>query len=400
VTDSTEQTVAVVLTGAAARGAFQAGVLAAVIPALEGRGLRPTVFLGTSAGAINAALWGSYAHLPTAQAVDRLLGLWRSMDRPGVLGNPAVSLVRDALRLLPGALLGVGPGLPSLLDTAPLAATARRTLDEDQLAANVRDGYVHAVGVAATRVPPEEGNRWHVADAHSVLFLDSTLDTSAVEDPARALRMAAGPVSVEQVLASAAIPVAFPAVRVPSPTQYEGWYVDGGVRLNAPLRPAVSLGADRVVLIAAHATAYPGDPITTPGKRPDAADAAAMTLHSVLADRVIEDLQDLRTRNDWVRQGVAPPRSGGGEYRDVQVLDVAPQPGELAALAAEVLSGKSRRWWRELDSLALGRLLRGVGDGPGRQELLSYTFFDDEYFARQIDVGRRAAEDALVAGWS
>ena len=49
-------TVAVVLTGAAARGAFQAGALATIVPELEKRGLRPSIYLWASAGAINAAL--------------------------------------------------------------------------------------------------------------------------------------------------------------------------------------------------------------------------------------------------------------------------------------------------------------------------------------------------------
>jgi NTE family protein len=394
-----QETVAVVLTGAAARGAFQAGALAEVIPELQSQGLRPTVFLGTSAGAINAALWGSYAHLPQPEALQELLKVWQSMDRSGVLGNPAVSVVRDGLRLLPGALLGIGPGLSSLLDTTPLVSTAQRTLDEEQLAANIRAGHIDAVGVAATRVPPATAEQWHIADTHTVLFLDSALDTSDVDDPARALRMAAGPVTAEHVLASAAIPVAFPAMPVSGPAGFDGWYVDGGVRLNAPLWPAVALGADRIVLIAAHATKYPQTIIGVPGDRPDVADAAAMTLHSVLADRVIEDLQDLRTRNRWVRDGTAPRRTSGDPYRDVPVIAVSPGPGDLAAMAADVLRGKRRTWWRELDSLALGRLLRGAGDGPGQQELLSYMFFDDEYFTRQIDLGRETARAALDVGW-
>ena len=49
--------------------------------------------------------------------------------------------------------------------------------------------------------------------------------------------------------------------------------------------------------------------------------------------------------------------------------------------------------------LALGRLLRGVGAGPGQQELLSYTFFDDEYFSAQIELGIAAADTALAGDW-
>ncbi len=171
------------------------------------------------------------------------------------------------------------------------------------------------------------------------------------------------------------------------------------MRLNAPLRPAVALGADHLVLIAAHATAYPTQAPAEPGRNPDLADAAAMTLHSILADRVIEDLQELRTRNRWLEQGAAPRSRTGREYHQVRVMDVSPAPGTLAQLAADVLRSKGRTWWRETDSLALGRLLRGVGAGPGQQELLSYTFFDDEYFARQIALGQQAADRALARGW-
>jgi len=400
-------TVAVVLTGAAARGAFQAGAVSVLVPALTEQGLEPRIFLGTSAGAINAALWGSLAHQgPDAAAAD-LLEIWASMDRGDVYAHPAWTLLGDGLRLLPGSLLGRGPGLDALLDTRPLARTADEVLDAEQLAANVASGVVDAVGVAATRIPPAAGKKpsrrdpatmWHIAHAHSVLFLDTTLPTGHVADPARALRLAEGPIHAEHVLASAAIPVAFPAVEVHEPVDNAGWYVDGGVRLNAPLRPAVALGADHLVVIAAHATRYPAATPQEPGDRPDIADAAAMTLHSVLADRVIEDLHDLRTRNRWLASGTAPA-GGDREYHQVNVLEVSPTPGALAELAAEVLHSKGRAWWRETDSLALGRLLRGVGDGPGQQGLLSYMFFDDEYFSRQIEIGQSVAREALARGW-
>ena len=45
--------------------------------------------------------------------------------------------------------------------------------------------------------------------------------------------------------ASAAIPFLFPAVRVG-----DRFYVDGGLRMNTPLSPALRLGADRVLVVA------------------------------------------------------------------------------------------------------------------------------------------------------
>lgn len=397
-------TVAVVLTGAAARGAFQAGALARLLPALHAQGLAPRIYLGTSAGAINAALYGSLAHLPVEQGAQQLLDVWGSMGTVNVIRPPALSLLGDGVRFGAGALFGLGHGIVSVFDTAPLQRTAQRVLDAPQIAANVASGVVDAVGVAATRVPPTDVvpagphdpvTHWHVVNAHTVLFLDTTLDSSQVADPQRALRVAPGPVAADQVLASAAIPVAFPPIEVAGPQQFRGWYLDGGIRLNAPLRPAVALGADHLVVISAHATAYPQVYPVSAGEQPDVLDAAALTLQSVLADRVIEDLAELRTRNRWLTQGAQLCTSTGRDLHEVSLLEVSPEPGVLAEVATEVLRGKRF----DPQALAMQRVLRGLGDGPGAMELLSYAYFDSEYFRRQIALGAEAADRALATGW-
>lgn len=394
-----QPTVAVVLTGAAARGAFQAGALARLLPELQAQGLTPRIYLGTSAGAINASLFGSFAHLPVEQAAQQLLDVWASMDSGNVIRPPFLSLVGDGLRFLPGALFGIGDGITSVFDTTPLQRTARKVLNSEQIAANVANGVLDAVGVAATRVPPTDLTRgrecWCLANAHSVLFLDTTLDASAVADPARALRVALGSITAEQVLASSAIPVAFPPIEVPAPEMFQGWYLDGGIRLNAPLRPAPALGADHLVVISAHALAYPEVFPMDVGEQPDVLDAAALTLQSVLADRVIEDLNEIRTRNRWLSQGADLCTSGGRPLHTLRLLEVSPPPGLLAELASDVLD--SKRF--DPRAVFLSRFLRGLGDGPGEKELLSYAYFDSEYFSAQIEVGAQAAEQALATGW-
>lgn len=47
--------VAVVLAGGGAHGAYELGALSALLPALAERGAQPSLFVGTSVGAINAA---------------------------------------------------------------------------------------------------------------------------------------------------------------------------------------------------------------------------------------------------------------------------------------------------------------------------------------------------------
>lgn len=402
--------VAVVLSGAAARGAFQAGALAELIPTLEREGMTPTVWLGTSAGSINAALWGSAAHLGAQAAADEVLGVWRQMSDDDVY-RPLLSpsQARTGLQYGLGALLGRGPGTTSLLDTAPLHRTASNELRTGQLATNVANGLLDAVGVVATRMPSESDSVVDgAASGRSVLFLDEHAPGGYSGDPDRALDVARGPLTPGHVLASSAIPVAFPPVQVTEPGDVKGWYIDGGVRLNTPLHPAVGLGAGKIVLVSATATTYGGPPPPDPMSRtPDIADAAAQVLHATLADRTTEDLIALRRTNRLVARAAEIGRPGllesstGRPYRPVELMKVSPRSGVMGQIAAEVFDRKTGGLGRltEMDNWLLGKFIRGAGDAVGRRELLSYLFFDEEYFAAAIELGRSTARAALSRGW-
>lgn len=386
--------------------------MARLVPALTAQGYEPTVFLGTSAGGINAALWASFSDLGPQECGAAVLDVWREMGRADVFAHPLKSLLGDVPRVV-GSVVGFPGGLPALLDTAPLRRTAERVLDIDRLATNVNDGTVAAVGVSATRVPteyPAKGHAHTLQDRTTVFTHSASLPTDGICDPDRAVDVAAGPILREHVLASTAIPIAFPPVWIDQPAGDSGWYMDGGVRLNTPLRPALALGADRILVIAAMSTEY-GDPPTQPtekGSSPPMADSAAVVMHSVLADRMAEDLRTLRSRNRSVVEaasaGTSLTKSNGDELRAIPLMAVSPEPGQLRELATATLRSNVRRgplgFWRESDSIILDRMLRSLGDGPGRAELFSYVYFDETYFAKQITLGEAAADEALAAGWS
>ena len=69
-------TVGVVLPGGGARGAYEVGALSVLLPALQARGERVSVWCGTSVGAINAALLASLADEPVAERVEHAIALW------------------------------------------------------------------------------------------------------------------------------------------------------------------------------------------------------------------------------------------------------------------------------------------------------------------------------------
>lgn len=87
-----EQTrVAVVVAGAGARGGYEAGALSVLVPRLRAAGYEPTVYIGTSAGAINATLFAAHAHCSPAEQASRVLDLWRSISVADVYRSPVLS---------------------------------------------------------------------------------------------------------------------------------------------------------------------------------------------------------------------------------------------------------------------------------------------------------------------
>lgn len=144
-------TVAAVLPGGGARGAYEVGAMSVLLPALEARGERVTVWCGTSVGAINAALFASLADEPPERQVEEAIACWREMRKQDVIANlVGPSLLIQAARFVGETLEVPGMKLASLLDPSPLAASLERWIDWVALARNVRHGVVDAACVVAT----------------------------------------------------------------------------------------------------------------------------------------------------------------------------------------------------------------------------------------------------------
>jgi NTE family protein len=374
--------VAVVLAGGGARGAYEMGALSALLPALEQRGERPRVIVGTSVGAINAAYLAASAGNPLEQVLEQGRELWAGIGYDDVLA-PLLSrpeLVR-ALGSV-GEILGVpGARLPSLLDPAPLARTLRSRIRTARIRTNVAGGKLRAAAVVAT-------------SAHSggsVVFHDG--GGRIAQDRGRAIDYVPARLGLEHVRASAAIPGVFPAVRVSSPRAAAGWYYDGGTRLNTPIKPALALGAGRVVVIALNSLRSAGV-----HGRPQALDGASQLAQAILVDPLVHDVQTLATVNSIVR--ARPPATSARRprarvHRVVPYMLIAPeQPQEIGAIAARVF----RQHYRGLIGAAgapsialLGRAM-GASESSARGELFSYLFFARDFAEALMERGRADAQ--------
>lgn len=380
-----EERVGLVLAGGGARGAYEVGALSVLLPALEAAGQRPSVLVGTSVGAINIAYFAANAHLGTADAVAGGIDLWRSLRWEQVLAPllaPSTAL-RELSYL--GGVLGVpGVQLKALLDTTPLTETVQRVIDFAQLHRNVEAGRVYATAVVATSA----------ATSESVLFVEG--GTLPPEDVGAGLDYVATRLSDEHVRASMAIPALFPAVHVSQPAGAQGWYLDGGARLNAPVRPALSLGVDRLVVIGLNAIAQAPHTLAS-DEPPDAFTGAAALLEGALADSLLQDVRALARVNQMLGDRRDEVRAADGwPYRRIPFIYVAPALRQETDQLAEQVFAEHYEGRDALRSVDLALLVRLIGGRAGHGALLSYLFFAPEFAAALIELGRSHAQHWLA----
>lgn len=385
------ETVALVLPGGGARGAYEAGALSILLPALEARGERVAIVCGTSVGAINATLLGSVAHRSAQEQGDALVSRWESVHKDEVfcrLISPRLPLT--ALRLLGEAVGLPGMNLTNLLDSTPLRHSLGRWVDWEALAQNVERRCLDSVAVVATSL----------AHGRPVAFVQGRGPAARAAEGDEITYVPAL-LSPEHVSASAALPVLFPPVHVGSPSWAAGWYTDGATRLNSPLKPALALGADRVIVIAFEPLRRRAVP-PHEAHSPHLADVLANVLDGLLVDQVVEDLRRLATINAFFIEDAATGGSraarayrtsrGRTPYRKVSYAVVAPaEHGAIGRMADELLARRygGLRGLRELDFALLGRLAGGHGSVRG--ELLSFLLFDTDFARVLIDAGQADA---------
>jgi NTE family protein len=356
------------------------------------------VIVGTSSGALVGAYLAANWHRPTEEAIEDGLSFWRDL-RFGDVCAPLVG-VGGATRFM----RYVGEFLPvssihgsSILHPGPLPRTLARLVDFEQLGENIREQPL-ALGVVAA---PAYGNR-------SVVFHQGGIPRHR-EDPLRGIDYLATPVlEPEHILASSAIPALFPAVRVSSPEQAAGWYYDGGSRLNTPIKPALWLGAKRVIVIALNSVASSRTP--APERQPDFYVGAAHLLHAALGDPVAQDIRTLANTNALITAGLpatngrsrnhrraAGKRQPGGLAEPVQPVPyifIAPEdPLAIGQIARRVYRKHYRRPWNAgaRDLWLLGKIL-DAGASAMHGELLSYLFFAGEFAEELIGLGQADAQ--------
>jgi NTE family protein len=352
------------LTGGGARAAYQVGLLKGIAQAFPR--LRFRIVTGVSAGAINAIYLAAHqgSLKEKARHLDRM---WCELTCDSIYQFDWKSLLpfRSALASLsPRRNKWTRTRARALVDTTPLRDLMCRVLSTppgtpiEGIAENIQSGELSALALMTLDYSTGQTVRW--VQGRNFNFF---------EGPNRRSEMTQ--FTVEHVLASAALPFVFPAVRIG-----DEWHGDGGIRLAAPLSSAVHLGATRII---AMSTGYQptSDEAATPNISgyPPAAQILSQLVNAVFLDAIDEDVARMARMNELIR-AIPPQQRGGLKPIDLLVLRPSVDLGKLA--------GDYERYLPRQMKLIVRALGVKETDSP---DFISMLMFEPSFTRRIIDLG-------------
>ena len=366
--DVSEQSgdLAVMLTGGGARAAYQVGLLKGI--ARHFPDLNFQIVTGVSAGAINAMYLASNQGT-LGEKADDLERLWCQLDCDSIYHFDWQILIpfRSALASLFPRRKWTRPH--GLVDTTPLRHLLHRTFRTGPgeairgIEENISAGLLHSVALTTMDYSTGQSVRWVQGRGFQPFEGNNHRN-----EPTR--------FTAEHVLASAALPFVFPAVQIG-----DRWHGDGGIRMAAPLSPAVHLGASRVIAMSTgyqRTSAEANTPVVT--GYPPAAQVIGQLVNAVFLDVIDEDVIRMERMNEMIRKVGERERNG---LRPIDLLVMRPSV-DLGRLA-----GKYERYLPRKLKLLTRALGARETESP---DFVSLLMFEPHYTRALIDIGMADVE--------
>lgn len=361
------------MTGGGARAAYQVGVLRYMCKKFHR--FHPPIITGVSAGAVNAAYLAAYQG-SFYDGVEELANLWLELTMGKVFRTDSRYFFTNFLRWGLSFILGgsqMGPRTHGLLDSDPLRKFLVKKLATKATEAiqgiqeNIDCGHLRVLGITSTNYGTGKAITWVQGKTEEHW-----------ERPRRRSKNAN--ITIEHVMASSALPLVFPAVKLD-----DGWHGDGGIRSIAPLSPTMHLGAKRIIAIS---TRYHGVQITPEEsvikEYVPAAQIIGILLDSIFLDLLDHDAANMSRISELYEEISEESRE---QFKQIQLLILRPSE-DLGKLASqyEIHLPQPFRYFT-----------RGFGTRDTKSpDALSLLMFQHDYLSRLIELGERDAEQNSI----
>lgn len=387
---------ALVLMGGGARTAYQAGALRAIGAMLH----QPTeatattapltrqfpfqILVGTSAGALNAAFLAARAS-QGLEALNMLAQFWQDIRSHDVYRLNVSPWVRMSKIAAAWSLSKQVRNQGAVLDNMPLVDTLHHAISlsgiEDALASKT----LHAVAVTASSY--SSGVHW--------TFCHTARDVREKPWSRPGRRAEFGPINIEHLMASSAIPLIFPAMPIWVDAHKE-FFGDGSMRQISPLSPALHLGAHKVLVLGVgqpERSGFTGSQNAAQATSPTVGSILGHAMASVFHDTLQSDVEQAQRMNDTLRE---LPREVAAvlPYRSVDVMSLQPSESldDIALAHIEHLPDAARNALAGLGALSTRKTMgTSTGKGSGAASLASYLLFEPAFVNTLMSLGERDA---------
>jgi NTE family protein len=354
---------ALMLPGGGARGSYQVGVIKAITEIMP-KDFGFDILNGTSAGAINATVLATHAN-DLSHAVQRLEHFWTSIHCHNVYRTDFKQVWKTMFRLFGSLLFGrFGVSAPkSLLDNTPLFHLLKDNLKLHQIEQWIEQGELHGLSITASSYDTAVAKCFYQAHQSVIPWHRS-----------RRLGLAEK-IEVEHVMASTALPFLFPAQQIGLEH-----YGDGGLRMTAPLSPAIHLGADKIMVIGTRDESGI-EPPTEPTEYPSMGALGGYMLDTLFMDTLIADLSRLNRINNTLSL-LSPKKQKESGLRPIETLIIKPSVDvrDITASHADAIPKPVQT------------LLKMIGGWGKDWRMPSYLLFEPAYTKHMIQLGY---EDAM-----
>jgi len=351
---------AIYLSGGGARGAYQAGVLKGIADIIQAKSIPVDILSSVSAGAINAAFIAMHANDFTF-AVSKLVELWSSLSCGKIFRTGNLALIKSVIRNMSSMMFHhKARGGGYLLDTTPLRALLDANLDFKNINDNIENGLLSAFEVAATCYDLSENTSFFKSSDPLPCWKRRRHTACSTN------------ITCQHILASSAMPLFFPAIKI------DQWhYGDGGVRLTAPLRAPIKLGADQILVIGTRKMA-PIESAISSSNSEDISFAKVLgnMLNALFSDNLDRDIDLLTKINHSIRL-VPPEKQKESKWRPIKVLYIYPSI-DLAECTSEM---------QNTLPILLRYLMSAFGSKEQSGDLLSFLLFEADYCKDLINIG-------------